>query len=194
MVPAGSSVRGLSGSGSGLRRGHGAGVAVPGRVVPTTVGRERGDPVPSTSVIWSCAPGCGPSFWAITRIPAGHMVGVGGESVDQPRHGRVGGDQAVHTLGLARTTAMSARQSPPNADAIARSTTILPGHGSPTACATAAARPTDPDQPRRFGWSRPAPCRRLTDRRPRGVDPQPRIPPGIVPHLESAPCLDRMFP
>jgi hypothetical protein len=53
-------------------------------------------------------------------------VDVRGEGVDQPRHGGVEATRP-NTPGSARSRFTSARQSPPSANAIARSSTMLPG-------------------------------------------------------------------
>ena len=49
-----------------------------------------------------------------------------------------------NSSGCARSTATSARQSPPSANATTRSVTIFPGHAPPALAATAPAQPKDP--------------------------------------------------
>ncbi len=63
-------------SGSGPRRGPGAGAVVRGRRACPRVVLVANAVIrcPSTSVIRSCAPGCGRSLRTITRIPAGQPV------------------------------------------------------------------------------------------------------------------------
>jgi hypothetical protein len=119
------------------------------------------------------------------------MIGVGGEGVDQPGHGRVGGDRAEHArfgpehanIGQAVTTKRQ-RQREIEHD-LAR---IV--HRQRLAPRPQRRRETtiDPDGSERFDQHHTT---GLTHRRRAcGVDVQTRIQPGIVPHLESAPRLD----
>ena len=97
-------------------------------------------------------------------------------------------------VGSARTWAMSARQSPPIATAIARSSNTFPGRGLPVVASTAATPRTvrGPDRP--CVRSRPA-APHPRARRPLcgGVHVQRRVRTGRLLHRKGAPVLLRMW-
>ena len=134
--------------------------------------------------------------------PAPASIAASTRGVRRPRPGRrsvretVGSDATgPNTAGSARSTATSARQSPPSATATARSSSTLAGsctaaglrHGA-SACDSASSSPAAAD---RLHQQHPAGLRHR--RRPARVDPHPRIQPSTL-HPESAPRLARSGP
>lgn len=143
-----------------------------GRLLARIRGHQRGRRSITTSPACRGGPTCchthSRALVRAARICRHGLVGIRCEPPDQPRHHGMRGHQPEQTR-LGRTTANSAVQSPPSANATTRSSTILPtsctANGSRHGANRYPATGADPSPAR----SAPTAPHRRGDQRPRAI-------------------------